>query len=322
MKNIIEDIKSKLSNNLYKNEEHVRLSLVARIVQTLGWNIWNPIEVNCEFNSVPNEDKTRVDMALFITQYSAPAVFMEIKAVGKTDGPALIEAEKQVRDYNRNNTATFSVITDGRKWRFYLSQTGGEFSHKCFRQVDLLTDASEDIEMVFNKFLSRLTISSDSARREAEHILNSSKKERAMIDALSKARSEILLPENSLISLVQLFIQKTHESGFNITEIEASVFIKKPCLKPMIVSNEPQIIPSITFGKAVLTSTTNRRRNRVFPKGCEVDGIHYNSANQAVKSLIRGGKLQQSDIPQLSYNAHKWLNENSNKFHFNYRRDV
>ena len=39
LRQIIEDIRRKLQAGVYQNEEHVRLSLVARVVQALGWDI-------------------------------------------------------------------------------------------------------------------------------------------------------------------------------------------------------------------------------------------------------------------------------------------
>ena len=42
LRDILEDIHRKLVAGAYQNEEHVRLSLVAREVQGLGWDIWNP----------------------------------------------------------------------------------------------------------------------------------------------------------------------------------------------------------------------------------------------------------------------------------------
>ena len=136
MKDVLEDIAARLRANEYANEEHIRLSLVARLLQALGWNIWNPQEVNTEFCATRNEDSTRVDVALFVRR-TDPSVYIEVKALGKID-KNLADIERQMRDYNRNNTAEFSVLTDGRKWRFYLSQTGGEFSQKFFKEVDLL----------------------------------------------------------------------------------------------------------------------------------------------------------------------------------------
>ena len=65
MREMLTDIATKLSNDFYENEEHIRLSLVSRILHKLGWDIWNPNEVNSEFPVLPQEDKTRVDLALF-----------------------------------------------------------------------------------------------------------------------------------------------------------------------------------------------------------------------------------------------------------------
>src|SRR5271157_743635 len=98
MKETLSDIKSKLQSGDYSNEEHIRLSLVARLLQILEWDIWNPKEVNAEFIVVPNEDKTRVDLALFLRR-DFPSVFLEIKAVGQMQG-RLQDVERQVRDYN------------------------------------------------------------------------------------------------------------------------------------------------------------------------------------------------------------------------------
>ena len=108
MKEIFEDITAKLRADAYANEEHVRLSLVARLLQALGWNIWNPQEVNTEFCPVRSEDSTRVDIALF-AQRSEPAVFIEVKGVGRI-GRNLPEIERQMRDYNRN-TVSYTHLT-------------------------------------------------------------------------------------------------------------------------------------------------------------------------------------------------------------------
>ena len=60
MKEILLDIQSNLLQQAYKNEEQIRFSLVACILQSLGWNIWNPMEVRTEYTTVPEEDKGRV----------------------------------------------------------------------------------------------------------------------------------------------------------------------------------------------------------------------------------------------------------------------
>ena len=112
----IGDIQAKLRANAYQNEEHVRFALVGRILELLGWDIWDPAQVNAEFVPNPAEEKTKVDIALFRCAGAPdPVAFIEVKAVGKIAN-SLPEIERQLRDYNKNNTALFSIITDGRTW--------------------------------------------------------------------------------------------------------------------------------------------------------------------------------------------------------------
>jgi predicted type IV restriction endonuclease len=98
----LEDIQRRLRNHQYKNEEHVRLSLLARVLQEYGWAIWDPTEVYAEFVPVPQEDNKKVDLALF-GPGSVPLVFIEVKAVGGIRD--IGQTERQLRDYNRNITA-------------------------------------------------------------------------------------------------------------------------------------------------------------------------------------------------------------------------
>jgi hypothetical protein len=222
MKETLTDIKSKLQSGDYGNEEHVRLSLVARVLQKLDWNIWDPTEVNTEFVVVPNEDKTRVDLALFCRP-TLPSVYIEIKAVGQMQG-RLPDVERQVRDYNRNNTALFSVITDGRDWRFYYSQTAGEFSQKCFESFNLENDNIDDIERSLMTFLKKSEIANDNARREAETYLQLNQKQRAMEDCLPEARR--LLHEPPFPSLPEALVSLVRDKGFTVSHEEAVEFIR------------------------------------------------------------------------------------------------
>ena len=219
MKALLEDIAEKLRANAYSNEEHVRLSLVSRLLQQLGWDIWNPKEVNTEYPAVPSEDSTRVDMALFVRP-TEPSVYIEVKMVGKI-GRNLSEIERQMRDYNRNNTAAFSVLTDGRSWRFYLSRAGGEFSQKCFKELDLLNDSEtlEDIEVVLDGFLSKENLANGRALRDAEQYLNSTQRQRAIRDSLPLARRDRdYHPE---LSEAQLLARRVAALGYEIDETEA-----------------------------------------------------------------------------------------------------
>jgi hypothetical protein len=245
MNDVLLDIRNKLVKNFYQNEEHVRLSLVARILYELDWDIWNPLEVNTEFRAVPQEDSTKVDIALFRNRYLPPSVFIEIKAVGKVDA-ALAKIEHQLRDYNRNNTAEFSIITDGRKWRFYYSQTGGEFSRKCFKVIDVLNDELTDLVETFNLFLSKSKIDNGDAKNEAERLLQLNQKQRALEDAFPKAKR--MISEPPFPSLPEALVKVVSELGFHVTLTEASKFAaenidRKPTVAYEKRPNEIQVKP-------------------------------------------------------------------------------
>jgi len=228
MNEILSDIRDKLAKNYFQNEEHVRISLVLRILFELGWNIWNPKEVNSEFKAVPNEDISRVDIALFSNEYLPPLIFIEIKSVGKivTD---LFRIEQQLRDYNRNNTAQFSIITDGQKWRLYYSQTGGEFSQKCFKVIDIIENDLSDVVNSLTLFLSKDEILSGNSKKEAERLLKLNQKQRALEDALPRAKR--MISEYPFPSLPHALVEIVSKLGFTISEEEAKEFAQKSTLK-------------------------------------------------------------------------------------------
>lgn len=57
------------------------------------------------------------------------------------------------------------------------------------------------------------------------------------------------------------------------------------------------------------------------PRGCTVNGVHYENANDAVDALCRDGVIKKRDIPSSSFNAHLWLSTKQNSFGYTYKRD-
>ena len=192
MNDALQDVVFRLKANQYKNEEHVRLGVVYRLLKELNWDIWNPQEVCAEFQAIRREDATRVDIALFLEPtLNRPDVFIEVKALGKLM-PALDAAEIQLRDYNRDNQAAISILTDGRLWRFYLSNASGEFSRRCFEEIDLLAGDTSlgDAELTLDAFLSKQGIQSGSAVDDAKKYLKRTDVDRIMDDLLPLARRD------------------------------------------------------------------------------------------------------------------------------------
>ena len=223
MQATLENIKQDLTKNVYKNEEHIRLSLVCRILDKLGWDVWNPEEVYPEFVPNQREDSTRVDLALFIGDRK-PYVFIETKAPGKIDGRMLEAVEKQVRDYNRNNNALFSIITDGQKWRFYYALSRGEFADKCFREFDFLQDETSTIEEILTGFLTKESLQTG-AEDAAKKYLRLSQKEKAMQKCLPETTG--LMNKPPYYTKPQALVELMKRQGITLTEEQAMEFLEK-----------------------------------------------------------------------------------------------
>jgi hypothetical protein len=240
MIDIIQSIRKHLVAKDYHNEEHVRFSLVGQILHQLGWNIWDPRQVYTEFKPVKTEDNTKVDIALFSGNYSNDSVFIECKAVGKVNDD-LSKVETQLRDYNRNNTALFAIITDGQIWRFYFSFAGGEFSQKLFKVLDILNDSIEDLEQHFQTFLSKSAVFSGNAKALAQDYLNLSQKEKAMKDVLPEAEKLIAMPP--FPALPDALVSLLNNKGLPLSREEAISFLQTGALKNQPAGLTNTIIP-------------------------------------------------------------------------------
>lgn len=247
MKTALEEITDRLRRGNFKNEEHVRVAVVLRLLQTLGWDIWNTTEVNTEFSPVRDEDSSRLDVAVFMPpQHLRPALFIEVKAVGKL--PAQIDAaEKQLRDYNRNNQAEISVLTDGRLWRFYLASAAGEFRQKCFEEIDLLDPDTtrDDAAETLGLFLSRESLGNGRAVEQARLFLRRTDDQRIMFDLLPLALRDAEL--DPTISAVECFVRRCQERGVICADDDAKKFIldnRGPARKQAISNTAEALRPA------------------------------------------------------------------------------
>lgn len=205
-----------LSGDYYQNEELARISIVVRILNLLGWDIWNPKEVYLEYSVVPGEDYTKVDIALFLRP-NLPSVFIEVKAVGKLMN-SLPATEKQVRDYNRNNTAQYCVLTDGRYWRFYYCYWPGDFANKCFLAIDILEKDYDDTDLF--SLLVKNSISGEGTEKFAKETLEKLSRNRIVISLVHQA-IEISMRDRRVSQVNALIDLAMSKHGIVISESEA-----------------------------------------------------------------------------------------------------
>ena len=193
VKQTIEDIRKLFADNAFKDEQHVRFSLVGRVCQKLGWDIWNPKEFYTEYpvKRYPPQEVTvdlrgRVDVALILPEKNSDIaeVFIEIKTPYKLQSE-LVSGEIQLKRYNWWDKSAISVLTDGIIWRFYLPSIGGAFENSLFSEIDLLHDDIESICTVFEQVLRR-----DNFRKQAVESAETIYEEIARIKKLSSVKTE------------------------------------------------------------------------------------------------------------------------------------
>jgi len=198
--------------------------------------------VRPEFSAVPKEDKKKVDFALFLKP-NAPAVFIEAKKVGHV-AENLEKTEEQLRNYNRDMSAEFCVITDGANWRLYYEHTAGTFSSKFFKNINIGSDKIEDVERSFFMFLSKINMKNGKAAKNARAFLKSMRRQNAMEELLPKAKR--LTEESPYPSQPEALVKLMKKDGHEISRKEAEDFIKSApgrSLKdiPQVPSMKPEV---------------------------------------------------------------------------------
>ncbi|MDZ4121431.1 MAG: hypothetical protein U1C33_03370, partial [Candidatus Cloacimonadaceae bacterium] len=233
LKGIIEDIQVKLAKNAYRKEEHVRVAIIARICQALGCDIWDPDEFYTEYPINLKSREGSVDVALFhsLLKDKTPDVFFELKSVGKLKGN-IESSEDQLQEYNYYNTASITILTDGRQWRFYLSSASGTFVQKLFCTISFIEDDPDHIISILMDVLAKKRFSRD-AVNSAQNMLNDLKLSREIERAKNEAntRSDDH-PDLNKYQLVRT-IMKERGHDISIDEIKRLWDIRSPAPAPI-----------------------------------------------------------------------------------------
>ncbi len=125
----IVDVRDKLRRGVFSNEDQVSKGVVMRLLQQLGWDVYDPTQVSSEFR-IGNR---KVDYALRHGPFGS-AVLIEVKNVGKAT-PA---GEDQLFDYCFREGVPLAVLADGRVWNFYWPAGRGSYEQRRFAVVDLV----------------------------------------------------------------------------------------------------------------------------------------------------------------------------------------
>lgn len=161
LKNTIAHILEHKQHLAEANEATIQQYVVLPILRALGWNDTNlaSMEIIPEYKV----ESRRADYALHIKQDQNPVVLIECKRWSQPIG----KNEEQICFYAYSGNVPLAIITNGKRWRFYLSRwEASSLSDRIFCETDIENreTAISDLE----KYLLKSNVASGEAELNAE----------------------------------------------------------------------------------------------------------------------------------------------------------
>lgn len=229
----LDDIRARLRAEEYKSSEQVILSVAARLLQALGWDIWNPAETRAGFQGRPGEFPSAA-FALCL-EPDVPAVYVDVCATG-TIKDETDRLERALRDRHRAAPAQIAVITDGEVWKLYAPE-GDDIAESCFRTIDIVDDDPREQETAFTAFLSKAEIAAGNARGAARSIIFQKTAAQTILEVLPEARR--LVTEPPYPRLPEAVAKLASERGVPVTEEEAIAVLSRAEIKKPTPADPP-----------------------------------------------------------------------------------
>lgn len=191
------DIRARLGRGEYSDEAKVSNGIVRRVLDLLGWPVYDPSTV------IPEHaiGTRKVDFALIGTD-PEPAVLLEVKKVGNIDA-----GEDQLFEYAFYSGTPMVVLTDGQEWRFYLTGAGGNYRSRCFYDADLRTLPSEPVSQSLSRYLDYGAVRSEEATKNAQSDLKRKKSKKKAVETLPAAW-DVVSRSPELVGLMVVEVEK------------------------------------------------------------------------------------------------------------------
>lgn len=295
---IIDDIQKDIGNYEELGEFAIKQVVILRVIQSLGWNIFDLKEVKPEFpiNIVGRNGK--VDYSLRIGEINK--VFLEIK---KSSEP-LEKHQGQLLDYAFAEGVKLAILTNGLTWWFYLSLYEGGWEQRKFYTIDFVQQNLVDIVDMFDSLLSKEKIRNGRAYECAEKYLNERINKEKLKTTIPKVWDEMVSQPN--IKLVELLVEETEKMyGYrpSIDLVEefmstiAEIKIKYPSNETkVIIDSQYQDIDSESF-----YNTIDQNSKEI------IDAINSIINNIGDKQIYREDRAKHFALKYMGPGPSSWL---------------
>jgi hypothetical protein len=236
---------------------------------------------------------------------------------------------QQLSDYCGREWPVLAILTNGKSFWIYSPQWRRQptFRDKIIYAFDITDLTNAQLQERLEKVLGRENYDTEAFY---DHI---SQREKELLEAgrkIDDLRAEKSGGVTQLRKEIENLKEKVRELNKQIARKEQTVVeIESQEVPEIDLLISELFVPRVIAASETQSSrpgeqfrSSEMRKKASFPRGCTVDGIHYDSASHAINGLISAGKIRKDDIPTSSYNAHLWLRQNNSRFGFKYDRDV
>ena len=291
------DIQDKLNNNKYPNEQAISQGVVLRLLETMGWPIYEPTLVIPEYRV----NGRRVDFAL-CTQSDKPMIFIEVKQLGNTLG-----ADKQVFEYAYHKGVPFAIVTDGREWHFYLPAEVGNYDERKVYVLDLVErNVRESLEHL-QRYLSFNEVESGKALENAREDYKNVSRERRARENIPEAWRKLIKEGDEI--LIESVSEKVEAlCGFKPAQQQVLSFLK--LLEPNSAITETRITPSEGNHPSPKQRKQRKKIKVTFPDGDEIyESVVAKMFVRVIRKIgaekVRSLNIQQAGYPLISEQEYK-----------------
>lgn len=271
------DVTNRLRQDEFPNEQAISQGIVLRLLQVLGWDTWNTNVVWPEYQTGGG----RADFALCHPP-SKPAVFIEVKHVGKAEG-----AVRQALQYAFECGVPFVVLTDGRTWSFYLPAEQGDYEDRRVYKIDLYERSSSEAAETFTRYLSHSNV-------ESGRSLEDARTEYRNLNRRSQAKAAIPVVWRELVekrdeSLIDIVVDAVESKvGFQPDADDVARFLGSPALSGRPAANSRGGATRTARRRRAEPEDKSRERARPDGSGSLPDALASKQPAASARLLLRG----------------------------------
>jgi hypothetical protein len=273
----IQDIQDGIRAGRYANEASVSQGIILRLLNQLGWKIFDATSVWPEY--VLGGGK--VDYALCCPP-SKPAILIESKNVGRAVG-----AERQLFEYAFHQGIPMAVLTDGQDWSFFLPGEQGAYHERCVYKLDIVARPLSESAKVLERYLNYDEVAAGRAIENARSDYRAVARSRQIQEALPIAWQQLLADQDEI--LVELIAERVATiCGFKPAPDVVAEFVEHlPMTSSSTNASTAAVAPATTarIARATHEVATESLRKLKF-SGLEFQGKRYQEGT-AIKTLMR-----------------------------------